>query len=385
MMFKPTSVNDVGSMCSNMNVTSNINAKTTNVLDHFNYCKDFVNIETDAFIAAAALQYFNINSLDTHADDFIPPNIQTASLSEQRLWLHGHTKAILEKYVMNDVDEQHENLRQGIVAANANRRLECRVCQKVYRYPKALSNHESQKHGIETTEQEVSFTHEDQCTAKVNEDTVFNYACIWLSFGLFIRNFDDAVKEEDGQRIVRCWKFLMLIFKAHGHPKYALAAFQMQANILASLSPQEAHQLIWNRTVNNKGGRGNNISLDLKLEQINNFTKELLKNLGSNITEKAASRSLKAVRHVEEILQSFNENLSIKNPTGHHKVKRREKDFATIVTQLHEKGNVFVCDPSNPERLYREFPNFSRNILKKLNYAKLNKWLTEQKRLLSNS
>lgn len=88
-MFKSTSVNDVGSMCSNMNVTCNINAKTTNVLDNFNTCKDFVNMETDAF---TALQYFNIQSIDSPADEFIPPLIQTASLSDKRLWLYTGTQ-----------------------------------------------------------------------------------------------------------------------------------------------------------------------------------------------------------------------------------------------------------------------------------------------------
>lgn len=163
--------------------------------------------------------------------------------------VHRHTKAILEKFVMTDLDGQHEHLRQVIVAANVPRRqeLKCRICQKVYRYPKALSKHEREKHAIETAEQESSCVSDSQCSDVVKQDTMYNYACTRLSFGLFIRNFDDAVKEGDGQRIVRCWKFLMLIFKAHGHPKYALAAFQMQANILALLTPREAHQLMWNR------------------------------------------------------------------------------------------------------------------------------------------
>ena len=171
------------------------------------------------------------------------------------------------------------------------------------RFTAIQSNHEMQKHGIDTarTEKQASFTSDDQGPVPAKQDTRYNYACTRLSFGLFIRNFNDAVKEGNGLPIVRCWKFRMLIFKAHGHPKYAFAVFQMQANIHALLSPQEAHQLIWNRTVNN-GGRGKNISLDLKLEQINNFTKELLKNLGPNITEAAANRSSKAVRNVGEIL-----------------------------------------------------------------------------------
>ena len=53
---KGTSGNDIGIMFSNMNVISIVNAKTSNVLDNFNSCKEYVNMETDAFIVAAALK-----------------------------------------------------------------------------------------------------------------------------------------------------------------------------------------------------------------------------------------------------------------------------------------------------------------------------------------
>ena len=43
-------------------------------------------------------------------------------------------------------------------------------------------------------------------------DARFNYAC--TSLGMLLFNFDDAVKEGDSERLLRCWKFMMLIFKA---------------------------------------------------------------------------------------------------------------------------------------------------------------------------
>ena len=40
-------------MCYNMYVINNVTAKTTNAMDNFNPCKEYVNIETDAFLVAA--------------------------------------------------------------------------------------------------------------------------------------------------------------------------------------------------------------------------------------------------------------------------------------------------------------------------------------------
>ena len=61
-------------MVSNMNVISIVNAKTSNVLDNFNSCKEYVNMETHAFIEAAALKYFGMESLEV-----ITPNVMRQS------------------------------------------------------------------------------------------------------------------------------------------------------------------------------------------------------------------------------------------------------------------------------------------------------------------
>ena len=59
--FKPASASDPGIMCSNMNVSNDINAR-----------KDYVEVETDAFIRTAAMNNFGMESLE---DDVIPRDI----------------------------------------------------------------------------------------------------------------------------------------------------------------------------------------------------------------------------------------------------------------------------------------------------------------------
>ena len=71
-----------------------------------------------------------------------------------------------------------------------------------------------------------------------------------------MRNFEDACHEGDGARLLRCWKVFMLHFKPDDRTKYALEAVNL---VNGFLSPRKAHQLMWNRTCNTKGGAGNNI------------------------------------------------------------------------------------------------------------------------------
>eukprot|EP00731_Ephydatia_muelleri_P025442 Em0017g525a len=51
-------------------------------------------------------------------------------------------------------------------------------------------------------------------------DCVMEYAKETLSLGLLLLEFNDAIREGDGCRVLRCWKFLFLFFRAAGHKNY---------------------------------------------------------------------------------------------------------------------------------------------------------------------
>ena len=162
-------------------------------------------------------------------------------------------------------------------------------------------------------------TSEEQTTpAEQQIDDRYNYATARLNFGMTVFNFDDAVKEGDGERILRCWKFFMLIFRGYKHTKYAFAALQLFFFSTCLLSKRLCHLLKWNRTVNSKRGKGQNISLDLRLEHLNNLLKEMLKCLGVNVTQKSAQRCKEAISALEEILRNMDTDLGIDQPREHH-------------------------------------------------------------------
>ena len=66
-----SSAGDIGTMCSNMNIISCTNAKTTNVLDKLNNCKEYVTMETDAFVVAAMMKYFGLNDINIPTESFV--------------------------------------------------------------------------------------------------------------------------------------------------------------------------------------------------------------------------------------------------------------------------------------------------------------------------
>ena len=111
-------------------------------------------------------------------------------------------------------------------------------------------------------------------SASADQDSIFNYASTFL-MSLLKANFNDAVKEMDGQRLLRCWKLVMLCYKKVGRTEYVLESLYLQDEQYSLLSPQEAYRLLHNRGINLKCGCGKNVPLDLKVEHVNNLIKDL--------------------------------------------------------------------------------------------------------------
>ena len=53
-----------------------------------------------------------------------------------------------------------------------------------------------------------------------NTDHIIEYAKETLTLGLMLLEFKDSLREGDGERVLRCWKFLMLYFRSSGHANY---------------------------------------------------------------------------------------------------------------------------------------------------------------------
>ena len=377
ILFKTTSSSDVGTMCSNMNAVNQVNAKTKNVLDNFNYCKTFVKLESAAFVSAATMHHFGMTAIDDNAEMFVPPVVLADNKYGRRIWLHRQVKIILQKFVMNEQELYYDRLQLEIDEMNTTQQkstYDCSVCGKQYKYKKAKISHEVKVHSINQSVEQTAAKEPD--VQKKVVDSRFNYACTRLSLGMLIFNFDDAVKEGDGERVMRCWKFMMLIFKAYNHTKYAFAGLQLQVSIKALLTPCQSQSLIWNRMVNTKGGSGKNISLDLRLEHLNKLLKDMLRCLGVNITEKSVERCSKALKSIEEILCSIDMELRVKKPKGQHIIAKKDKDFKILVKEISKRGELFAHNP-DPKRKYQEFPDFDSNILNHLDFRRVNSWISQ--------
>lgn len=379
MLRKSSSVTDWGTFASNAVVSGNTNA-LRDTLDNYDSVKEFFKIENEAMIIAASMAYFGMDTVESvPTENKIPRKLEKASKEEQREWLHGHISNMLDKYVMDGVADI-EKVREEMQNARNPQVLPCRnpVCTRTFVYPKCRVKHEKKIHDLEFVEMEVNHEESTKPSIKKKEDNVFNYGCLHLSLGLLLHNADDSVKEGDGERLMRVWKFLTFLYRSHGNHKYALAGLRLMASRLALLTPQKAHQLTWNRFANKQGGQGKCISRDLRLEHINQISKQAIRGIGApNVSPESIQSVTQSTGPLEKLLVKSSQDLGLTKRQTHHTNKTRQEVFTTVLKQIHAKARMFNFVPG---RKFDAFPQIKRNIYESLDKKKLHRWINKHKK-----
>eukprot|EP00058_Branchiostoma_floridae_P002220 XP_002587708.1 hypothetical protein BRAFLDRAFT_94611 [Branchiostoma floridae] len=190
------------------------------------------------------------------------------------------------------------------------------------------------------------------------EDYKRNYTLARLFYGLFLRNMRDAVKEGDGERLHRLYSFALLYYRAYGHTQYAYSSF---------LSLHMAYSLVRTRiafSTRGGGGGGQNISLDLNLENHNNFAKSFPKNMGPSLNENSALRVTRSLHYLKALMDNQNAALGRRGASGYHHKEKWDEDIKLLVEENRKADLLAVI----PGRAFESFPSFNRNLLHKINY-----------------
>ncbi len=80
-------------------------------------------------------------------------------------------------------------------------------------------------------------------------DHVNLYAKWLMSLGCFYLKFSDSIRESDGDRDVRCWRYMLPMFISSGRKNYDIEAFHLLLPCDFLLSPRQAAELVWSRFV----------------------------------------------------------------------------------------------------------------------------------------
>ena len=172
-------------------------------------------------------------------------------------------------------------------------------------------------------------------------DKVYVHSTELLSLSIIWHGFHDTVRERDGDRILRYWKLLLVIFKSTNKYNYAKEAVILLMQYYYLFSDRQRQQLLWSRCVNTRGVIGANIPCDLYMEHLNRCLKTMLHNLGSNISPEAIRKAGMAIAPVQHICNTFECQTAPYLHSNRHSMPHFGKDFDKVLgTLVTEK--VFV-------------------------------------------
>ena len=316
----------VGTLCHLRNVIDRRNI-SANAVDDFNACDDFFLTVVECHVIAAAMQYLEMTKQD---------DMPTHELLHCDLW---------------------------------------------------LEDTETRKNILEKVTSEISlsfidvFAHHD-LNDDIESDHVKRYAVEVLSLGLRYMEFSDSIREADGDRILRCWRYLMLLFKAKKRKNYSIEALNVLAQYHFFLTQRQASQLIWSRCINTHGIPARNIPCDLFMEHLNRVCKDAVMMLGSNKTPKAFVRVGKCVGVSDARLDELDYDLNLREISGKHTCANSDKNRNIIMQQLLN-AQVFSYEE---DRKHSSFKKVPINIVSSMKHNEnTKKWMIVQLELIRNT
>lgn len=394
-LYSTSSAEDKCTLFADRNL---INRRNVSSDTHHNYSpnKQMLKLAVKARIITAGMKILGLTELSGRpTTSCYPADLSNQDKRAKKTYLRKLASSIVDEYVvdnkaitdiLNSVLEQTEQTR-----AAANQRMTtdgrflCRFdgCNKSFKHNgKRRVNHELEKHGLIFEEQLPRSSilpppNESLLSNSSEHDDMYNYQCSIIDHGLLYLNFTDAIAEADGDRIMRCWKFLLLHFYFDGgkSAKYALEGLYLQFQQQAILTHRQAYCQRWNRSVNNHGAQGKNVPLDLDLEHDNNYLKEAMRKMGPSSTEKSVTRVCRALKIAREVVENVNRDCQVMRRSGVHFVTSNEKDLLKIINKLlEEKALTEIIG-----RKYKTFKDCERSCIKCIRMADFCKWINKHK------
>ena len=206
-------------------------------------------------------------------------------------------------------------------------------------------------------------------------DGVHNYARALCHYGALVMEFLDSWSEGDGERVYRCWRLFLPHFLTTNRHKYALEALRLQIQVEAMLSPHLAHHIKWDRFINTRGGKGRNIPCDLHNEHVNKLLKDVIANMGANMTEEALKRSARSVSMLQAFCRQFDKCSGVPFTTHSHSTRSDAQDVKKVVHTVVDRRIWEVTK----ERKHFSFPRISSNPLKTWDVQKTQQWIEGKK------
>ena len=209
----------------------------------------------------------------------------------------------------------------------------------------------------------------------VNQDRVYNYATNITKLGLLRRVVLIATRYGDGERVLRHWKYAMLLYHQAHKTKYKLDSFLLLAGVNALFTPRQRQQVMHNRFVNLSGREGHNLDGDYVMELLNRYAKSRIRLLGPNHSADCVDRIGKTMMFCHDIQEKLEHQIKVAPSSRFHKGQNLTKDRDEILKQLRAARVLKYL----PGRVHHTFPFENVDIFSNIDVREIHKWIKGKK------
>ena len=212
-----------------------------------------------------------------------------------------------------------------------------------------------------------------------DRDGVNNYSLNLLRSYMILLDYKDAVSSGNGEHLALIHKQMIPYFFSVSYNAYAIEMLVCTMQNEVTLSSAEAHHCKLAALANWKGGKNKNIEIDLLQENRNRDLKGLIKSMGANKTEKAINGASKAAGGVRKIVDTFEQEVSIRRKSSSHSHKSSIEDEKMMSRELSTlKAFTMISG-----RAHASFLDVSSDPLHHLDEEKFSAWLERHQKNLS--
>ena len=360
----------------------------TEIKHQVNEVEDFLELVIRGHMIAAAVHFFNMSdeSDSPHSSAF-PSDIARMDVDRRSQLLHAKMEEIIDKYVLPhqlaaSISTSEKDLASDLTGVSTSTDLTtpnphlARI-QRDHDYLSPVTLPKKSRGLPRVVREAGPRLLASQSVLKAAPDGVYNYASAVLNDGLLLLEFKDAIREGDGERILRVWKVLIIYFHYAGHKNYKLEAFNLLTMVNATASPRIAAQLTWSRVVNTRGKKGHNVAADLHMEHLNKVVKGCVANLGANISEQTIVQCGKSLSGLIDICKHFDKENNVTPSSVEHSYANSAEDMRRILVELTSTSRVFDYIPG---REHKTFKRINSNVARSIDAKKLLDWLQTMKK-----
>jgi|SRR5277367_710459 len=301
----------------------------------FHATADFVDLVFDSYIVAGVMENLGIQSMDE-----IPARTSDLSEDERNKWLLEKVANLVDTFITNDI-------RKILTPMKSRRR-------------RSKTNNSA------------------------DQDELYNYATSLIQCIMLRRVFIQAISSGDGNRVLRHWRFAILLYHMENKFKYRLESFLLLSSTSFLVPPEIREEIKWGRFVNYSGGEGKNLAVDEVVELYNRFAKERLKYLGPNHKPEVVMKIGRTLDFAQSVANLVGKQTGVPRISRSRSKVSVKQDVRLVIGEII--GNS-VLNYTPGRKLSSGVPkkfNSGQSLFSKLNMNSLKKWINDKVKLYEN-